>query len=307
MQQHKTIVFGGLLAAALGAGVAGVAARADTGGQGPRPSEPGQRRERDRTFLGPDGARAIRLDGRGSQIGITVSDPDGQDAAGVRVDSVDEASPAARAGMREGEVVVSFDGERVRSARQLTRLVQETPDGRQVPMTVTRGGASQTLTITPEASMAAWDVHVDGPEIRAEVERSLRGLQLPDLPELPGPMFDFRALPFDGLPGARGRLGVQVEPLSDQLADYFGAKGGGVLVSRVTPGSAGEKAGLKAGDVITAVNGTAVRDAGELVEELRDAGGKANVTIDVVREKRTTTLTATLEAPAAPPRSRRPV
>jgi serine protease Do len=304
MQHQKANGFGGLLAAVLGAGVAGVAARS-SGGQDPRPAERGQRderREREMTFHGPDGARAIRLDGRGSQIGVTVSDPEGQAASGVRIDSVDEASPAAKAGLREGDLVVTFDGERVRSARQLTRLVQETPDGRQVAMTISRGGASQTVTITPEASSAAWNFRVNGPAIRDEVERSLRGLRIP---ELRGPMFDFR---FDDMPGVspRRRLGVQVDALSDQLAEYFGVKGGGVLVSRVEPGSAGEKAGLKAGDVITAVNGTAVRDAGELVEELQEASGTAGVKIDVSRDKQARTLTATLEAPAAPPRSRRP-
>ena len=100
-------------------------------------------------------------------------------------------------------------------------------------------------------------------------------------------MFDFR---FDGMPGmgaSRGRLGVQVETLCDQLAEYFGVKGGGVLVSTVTADSPAQKAGLKAGDVITAVNGTAVRDAGELVEELREAGDGGEVRLDIVRDKKT--------------------
>ena len=253
-------------------------------------------------FIGPDGAgRAIRLDGRGSQIGVMVSDLEGAGAAGVRIDGVDDGGPAARAGLREGDVVVEFDGERVRSARQLTRLVQETPDGRAVEMTVTRGDARQTIEVTPEAGMAAWNVGINGDELRAEVERGLQGLRLP---ELRGPMFDFR---FDGTagPGARGRLGVQVESLSDQLGDYFGVKGGGVLVSSVTAASPAEKAGVKAGDVITAVNGTAIRDAGELVQELRGAGDKGEVTIDLVRDKKTSTVTATLEPPA-PPRPRTP-
>ena len=178
------------------------------------------------------------------------------------------------------------------SARQLTRLVQETPDGRTVKMTVVRGGARQSLDITPEASTMAgtWNLPVE-PELRAELERGLRGLR--ELPEMRGPMFDHR---FDGLPGmgaSRGRLGVQVETLSDQLAEYFGVKGGGVLVSAVTADSPADKAGLKAGDVITAVNGTAVRDAGELVEELRDTGGEVRL------ESRTR------QATTAPPRSSR--
>ena len=290
MRYQRTIILGGILAAIVGVAVAGVAA---------------QRDGRARPFIGPDGTgRAIRLDGRGSQIGVLVSDADAAGAVGVRIDGVDADSPAAKAGVKEGDVVVEFDGERVRSARQLTRLVQETPDGRSVKMTVVRGGARQAVDITPEASATAgaWNLQVE-PEFRAELERSLRGMR--ELPELRGPMFDFR---FDGVPGiggSRSRLGVQVETLSDQLAEYFGATGGGVLVSAVTADSPAHKAGLRAGDVITAVNGTAVRDAGELVEELRDAGDGREVRLDLVRDKKTTTVTATLDPPAAS-RQRRP-
>jgi serine protease Do len=295
MRYQRTFIFGGLLAAAVVAAVAGVGAQPGSGTQERR-----ERRDRDMVFLEPgdNARRAIRLDGRGSQIGVVVSDPEGPAAGGgVRVDGVDEDSPAARAGVKEGDVVVEFDGERVRSARQLTRLVQETPEGRTVKMTVTRGAARQTLDITPEAAAAAaWNFRVE-PELRGEIERGLRGWR--ERSDRGGPMFDFR---FDGVPGmgaTRGRLGVQVETLSDQLADYFGVKGGGVLVSSVTADSPAQKAGLKAGDVITAVNGTAVRDAGELVEELGQRGDGREVRLDVVRDKKSTTVTATLERPAA--------
>jgi serine protease Do len=308
MRYQRTFIFGGVLAAAVVAAVAAVGAQRDSQTQERR-----GRRDRDLVFVEPGdhARRAIRLDGRGSRIGVVVSDPEGQAAGGVRVDGVDEDSPAAKAGVKEGDVVVEFDGERVRSARQLTRLVQETAEGRTVKMTVTRGGARQTVDITPEASpAAAWNFRVE-PEFRAEIERGLRGWR--ELPDRGGPMFDFRWREpgerwFDGVPGmgtARGRLGVQVETLSDQLADYFGVKGGGVLVSSVTADSPAQKAGLKAGDVITAVNGTAVRDAGELVDELGEHAGR-EVRLDVVRDKKTTTLTATLERPAArPPRTLR--
>jgi serine protease Do len=310
MRHQRTIILGGVLAAIVGAAVAGVAAQRTGRDQerGTTERADRDRRERDRVFIGPDGAgRAIRLDGRGSQLGVMVSDPDAAGTAGVRIDGVDDDSPAAKAGVKEGDLVVEFDGERVRSARQLTRLVQETADGRTVKMTLVRGSARQTVDITPEASATAgaWNLQVE-PEIRTELERSLRGLR--DVPELRGPMFDFR---FDGVPGmsaSRGRLGVRVETLSDQLAEYFGVPGGGVLISEVTADSPAQKAGLEAGDVITAVNGTAVREAGDLVEALREAGERGEVRLDLVRDKKTTTVTATLAAPAAtrPRRSPRP-
>lgn len=316
MRRQRMAIVAGLLAATVTAVVAGVAARSndeeqhgaspaaergaqDRGGR----AERGDRRER--IVVAPSDRRVIRLDGRGSQLGVMVSDSDDATRPGVRIDGVDEGSAAAKAGAKEGDLVVEFDGERVRSARQLTRLVQETPSGRMVKMSVLRGSARQTLDVTPESSPAgfSWNGR-DGVDVQAElrgdvardIERDVeRGLR--DLPRRGQPMFDFR---FDGrLPGmgGRGRLGVQVESLSDQLADYFGAGSGGVLVSSVTKESPAEKAGLKAGDVITTVNGTSVRDAAELVEELLDVKDGAEVSIGILRDKKASVVKATFTQP----------
>src|SRR5688572_28518147 len=81
-------------------------------------------------------ARAMVLDGRGSRIGVTVDDLTPDDlkglngaTSGVRIQDVNEDSPAAKAGLRAGDVVVEFDGEKIRSARQFSRLVEETVGG----------------------------------------------------------------------------------------------------------------------------------------------------------------------------------
>ncbi len=78
---------------------------------------------------------------------------------------------------------------------------------------------------------------------------------------LPGGMMPF-------ISGARGRLGVTVQSLTPELEEYFGAKNGGALVSSVTKESAAAKAGVKAGDVITSINGKRVEDSDDLVREL---------------------------------------
>src|SRR5690606_25779921 len=99
--------------------------------------------------------------------------------------------------------------ERVRSARQLTRLVRETPEGRAVEMALMRDGTRQIVTATPEARSFAWDMNIDGDRIRRDVERSLHSMR-----EMP--MMDFR---FDnGGHGAfswtpsPGRVGMTLEP-----------------------------------------------------------------------------------------------
>ena len=306
MKRQRMAVYACLLTTAVVTAVTGLAAR---GGEA-QTSGDSRRADRDRQverqiYVGPGDRRVIQLDGRGSQLGVMVSDTD--DATGVRVDTVEEHSAAAKGGVKAGDVVVEFDGERVRSARQLTRLVQETPAGRAVKMTVRRGSDRQTLDVAPEARESfAWNGRL-GPELEREIERGMeRGLR--DLPDRIEPFFNFR---FDGgmpVPGARGRLGVQVEGLSDQLATYFGVKEGGVLVAGVTAESPAAKAGVKAGDVITKVNGSAVKDPGDLVQALGDVKDDGVVSLDLVRDRKATSLTATIEPrrPSRPARAGRP-
>jgi predicted metalloprotease with PDZ domain len=93
--------------------------------------------------------------------------------------------------------------------------------------------------------------------------------------------------------GSRGRLGVSVQSLTPELSEYFGAKNGGALVSSVMRDSPASKAGLKAGDVITSINGRRVGDSDDLLRELDQVSGEA--TIVVVRDKREVTLKVTIE------------
>ena len=236
------------------------------------------------------------LDGRGAQLGVRVSDVDAKGAVGVRIDAVDPDSPAEEAGLQEGDVVVEFDGERVRSARQFTRLVQETPDGRTVKIAVMRNGQKQMLDATPENR--ATEFGFDAERLREEIERSLREFHVepPTFRDDRGPRrFEYR-LPERVMPyaGARGRLGVTIQSLTPELEEYFAAKNGGVLVSSVTPDSAAAKAGLKAGDVITSINGRGVTGSGDLLRELSDLTGE--VTIGILRDRKEMTLKAVLKA-----------
>jgi len=260
--------------------------------------------------------RVRTLAGRGSQLGLTVANVTGGGASAnsspsVVVDTVESQSPGEKAGLRKGDLIVEYDSERVRSARQFSRLVQETVEGRAVPLTFVRGGERQTVTVTPAAQSTAsrFDVDFDANQLRQDIERGLR--DLPDFAPFhrDGPAFNLEGtVPWSGTP--RGRLGVQLEELTPQLAEYFGAPQGGVLVSVVTEGSSAARAGLKAGDVITSVNGDAVRNYTALASELRNVTG-AEVTMGVIRDRKAMTVKATLDEadprmPARSLRSRRP-
>jgi serine protease Do len=239
------------------------------------------------------------LAGRGAEIGVQVAD--GKDS-GVVVEEVQPDSPAEKAGVKRSDVIVTFDGERVRSVRQFTRLVQETPPGRTVKATVLRDGRQQDLQITPrEPGGALSGRFVDRdhlPDIGALRDR------MPDLGFLRDSLpFNFN---FDVQGAMSGRrLGVDVDPLTDQLAQYFGVKDG-VLVRSVTDGSAASRAGLKAGDVITSVDGQPVRSREDLVRALRDAK-EDELTIGIVRDRKESSVKANVETLRRSSRGMRPL
>jgi S1-C subfamily serine protease len=249
--------------------------------------------------------RVMMRDGRGAQIGVHVNDV----TEGVRIEEVDQDGPASKAGVQAGDIVVEFDGERVRSARQFSRLIQETAAGRSVGLGIMRDGKRQLLNVTPESRASGFDF--DGDLLQREIARGMRDVE-PRLRELEPRLrefgfnapfhFDFDAWPRVNSP--RARLGVQLNELTPQLGEYFGAKDGGVLVASVTPESPAAKAGLKAGDVITSIDGGRVRRREDLIDQLRDKEG--DVTVGILRDKQESSVKATLEETSPPAVFRRP-
>jgi len=223
----------------------------------------------------------------GTGIGVRVADRDGS----VVVEDVEPDSPAAKAGLKASDVVLEFDGERVRSARQFARLVQETPAGRTVKAAVRRDGQRRDVDITPDDRRSDFTVSGDWGNSMRDLGRDLGRLgdRMP---------FNFN-FDFDMpgmLSGVSGRrMGVTVQELTPQLSDYFGAKNG-ILVTGVNEGSPAAKAGLKAGDVITSVNGSRISSRADLVRGLRDATSD-DITIGIVRDKKESSVKATIEAP----------
>jgi len=240
----------------------------------------------------------------GSRVGMVVRDVEAADVtkeklagtAGAVVTEVVKEGAAEKAGVKAGDVVTSFDGERVRSARQLERLVEETPAGRTVKVALQRAGAPAALDITPEAPKLT---HVmpgmpgEGGDVFHYQKRApgqgpdWEGQGMPFKFEMPAGRFDFDGEPF--LAASRGRLGVRVQDLSEELAGYFGVKSG-VLVAGVEADAPAAKAGIKAGDVITAVNGQAITEPGELRREVAKVEDGKTADLSVTRDKKPLTL-----------------
>lgn len=280
------LLWGGAVLAALTAPPAAAAAQQDT--------EEVERAVRARIDFGRDR----------SEIGVSVRDV--EDTAGVDegavVTDVRADGPAAAAGVESGDVIVAFDGERVRGARQLARLVQETPAGRTVPVRVRRGGAPVALTVTPEEA-AGWrgrlpEMVADRVRLQFNEDGLLEADELAVLRRLPD------VLRGVGRRAGRVRLGIRAESVDGQLAGYFGADAG-VLVEHVEDGAAGSAAGLRAGDVITAIDGNAVDGLAALRRQLARLEAGAAFEITVVRDRAETSLTAETAAPEEPDRRRR--
>jgi serine protease Do len=233
------------------------------------------------------------LSGRGAEIGVSVRDVPLAEAEpqkstiGVLVEDVHLDGPAEKAGVKRSDIIVEFDGEHVRSARQFARLVQETAPGRTVKAVVVRDGQKKDVQITPESGRTA-RFTIDGDRMLDRLGDDLANLT----DHLPQFNFNFD---FD-LAGPGRRLGVTVNELTSQLADYFGTRDG-LLVTSVAEGSSAARAGLKAGDVITSVNGDRVRSRDDLVRGLRDAREGEEVTVGIVRDKKETSVKAKIDAP----------
>lgn len=206
---------------------------------------------------------------------------------GVVVAGVTKDSPAAKAGLKENDVITEVNGQRVEGAAQFRRMVHEIPAGRSAQLTVWRDGRSQTLSATlgkAEERHHTWMNATPG----------TFAFRMPDveIPEMP-PM-DFGG-EMTLLPGGRPRLGIDAEDIGGQLGSFFGAPDGeGILVRSVNSGSPAEKAGLKAGDVIISFNGDRVRSLGDLRQKLASQNEAKTAKIGVLRNKTEVTLTVEL-------------
>lgn len=243
-------------------------------------------------------SRKVVVSPGGSYLGVGVADIDTERAKalnlkeerGVEVKHVDEDSPAAKAGIREGDVIVEFNGQPVEETAQFMRLVRETPVGRSTKILLSRNGASQTVTasIGKRKGPYAWlsgdgDIELFGDMAPPAPPVSPSWPSPPALPDLP------RSLMMWNSPV----LGIESESLGSQLAAYFGVKEG-VLVRSVMKDSAAEKAGLKAGDVIVKVDGTSVTSPREISSLLRSVRSRKTIPLLIMRNQKELTLRVTL-------------
>jgi membrane-associated protease RseP (regulator of RpoE activity) len=262
-----------------------------------------------------DQSFSLFIDG-GSFLGVYAEDINKEnmgryglrEARGVGITSIVKDSPAEKAGLKKDDVILRFDGENVTSARKLTRMVSEVAPDQSVRLGISRAGSEQEVAVT-----------IGKRENSMDVLNNLQGLK--GLKGLGGKWEGFEGLEGFGTPGAKvwkwegpdsendgfvftlgnnRRIGVSTTQLTKQLAEFFGVSDGkGVLVTSVADDSPAAKAGIRAGDVITAVDGEKLEGAGDLSRALGKKK-EGDVTLTIVRDKQQRSITVTPKAATSP-------
>ena len=155
-------------------------------------------------------------------------------AEGALVDSAQDGSPAAKAGLQAGDVITAINGSNVKDARDLARTIAMLPPDGTVKLSVLRDGQAKTVSVTLAKMPADREANAGSTE-----------------------------KPTHGVP----HLGLTVAPANE----VQGAGGSGVVVTAVEPNGPAAAAGFQPGTVILDVGGKSVANAGDVVSALRQA------------------------------------
>jgi serine protease Do len=152
---------------------------------------------------------------------------------GALVSAVEPSTPAEKAGLQVGDIILKYDGKPIDRSADLPLLVADTQPGKQVSVEVWRKGSAKQLSVAPVAGQE--------PKRVAEAEH--------------------------GTPG--GRLGLAVRPLTGEEKSQNNGRGG-LLVERV--GGAAERAGVQPGDLVLSLNGTPLQSVDQLRDLVGKSG-----------------------------------
>ncbi|WP_242468874.1 DegQ family serine endoprotease [Rhodovibrio salinarum] len=209
-------------------------------------------------------------DVRRAWLGVRIQSVTEELAEGLRLDhprgalvaSVSEGGPAENAGIRQGDVILRFDGKDVGDMRELPRMVAETRIGKKVDVVVWRKGERET-------------VEVDLGKLDEDALASFR---------------DQESQPNGGTNGAETSsvLGMGLAELNEDARQRFGLdeNAKGVVITEVDPSSSAAEKGLSPGDVIVEVDQEEVNAPGEVAQKIEQArkGGYRVVTLLVYNQ-----------------------
>jgi len=252
-------------------------------------------------------AFSMFFDGDGGYLGIQTEEITKDNFAkfglrevrGVAIEKVVEGSPAEKAGLQNGDVIVRFNDEEITSVRKLTRLIGEVSPDHQFKLTVSRGGSERDIVATV------------GKRPMPKFDEGSFSMTVPRMPFPPGS--DFPPVPrMERLPRVQGmlppgtpgeplfyqmdsgrRIGIGGSTLTKQLSEHFGVSGG-VMINEVRQDSPAAKAGLKAGDIIVEIDSKDVKSEGDLVRAIGEKKD-GDVSLTIIRDRNRQTVRVTPE------------
>lgn len=187
---------------------------------------------------------------------------------GVVIASIEEDSPADKDGLMEDDVIQQVNDVKIRRPSTLSRTIRKIKPGDTAKIVVVRDGKEKSVKVTIEKLK-------ERPGLSAAIEKS------------------FNALRFLG---GRTYLGVQLHQLNNDLADYFGVKpDAGVLVLEVEDDSPAEKAGIKAGDIITKADDETVASPEDIHDILSELYEDDEIAIELIQKGKKKTVKAIIE------------
>jgi predicted metalloprotease with PDZ domain len=247
---------------------------------------------------------------------------------GAVVGRVEEGSPAAKAGLRENDVILAFNAERVQNRAHFYRLLINSQPGSAVSLGISRGGAEQRLEVilgprrlnvpdpcqrlfseanahlasATESRKLAEEALRKGDEKEArrffDEEKMFRQLAEENRAYIEGEIRDGRVAECQPsrrpVNANRYQIGVSVAPLTPQLADFFNAAQDSALITEVRAGELGERAGLKAGDCIVTVDGKTVRSSSD-IDRLLNQESSGELEFVIVRDRSQRTVKIKLD------------
>ncbi len=260
-------------------------------------------------------AFAFSFDSDGGYLGVQLTEVSNEnfakfglrDVRGVAVEKVVENSPAASAGLKDGDVIVKLDGEAITSGRKLTRLISEIAPDHQVRLAIVRNGNEQEITATigkrPTPKFENGNFTFTTPMGKFDIEK-LREMAplatIPEMKEFPkGDMPKVFTTPdgngkaFVWRTGEGRQIGIAGYPMTKQLAERFGVESG-VMINNVREDSPAAQAGLKAGDIIVEIDGKAVKGDFDLIRAI-NSKKDGDVQITIVRDRKRQTISVTPE------------
>jgi S1-C subfamily serine protease len=222
---------------------------------------------------------------------------------GALVAEPQSGSPAAKAGVLAGDVITAVDGKELKDPRDLARKISAMAPGTEVKLSIQRKGEEKTLSLTlgqqPDQRQA--DIDTDQQQ-NSPFQEFLRQYGFEGMPKgmqdrLFGQNGQFRIPQMEPSTAAanRGWMGVRIEPVTADIADSLSLKKAeGALVDEPQSDSPAAKAGVAAGDVITAVDGKEVKDPRDLARRIGAMAPGTEVKLSIHRKGEEKTLSVTL-------------